>query len=180
MSNILRKKVFQSVVDRKQNWIKFGIATSPDNDNITTISKYDVPMENPHNKEFDCLCGYIHWDLPCWAEIDGKIVKFGYKLDEYENIKKEVKNERKYDRKEKSDKKEEKKDTFSLSIENITEEVKDYDIYDLCSPFGKIKKISVRRGIAFVSFFNERDVNKALENLDKKGFNHLFLKVQKI
>ena len=178
MSNILRKKVYQSVIDRKQNWINFGLATSPDNYKVTIESEEEVFMRDPNDDKFDCLCGYIHINLPCYAEIDGKIVKFGYKREELEKMK--IVKKEKYEKKEKIEKKEDKKDTFSLSIENITEEVKDYDIYDLCSPYGRVKKISVRRGIAFVSYFNEKDVNKAVEKLDIKGYNHLFLKVKKI
>jgi len=135
MSNILRKKVYQSVIDRKQNWINFGLATSPDNYKVTTESEEEVFMRDPNDDKFDCLCGYIHINLPCYAEIDGKIVKFGYKREELEKIKL-IKKEKM----EKKEKEKEKKERFSLSIENITEEVKDYDIYDLCSPYGKVKK----------------------------------------
>lgn len=178
------KKIYPTSIERRNNWVKFGLAMDKDNHLITTISNKDVRMHYMDDDDFDCICGYIHWNLPCYADIDGKIIKFGYKRDNEIEITKELiqsdkESNKVYNKKEhKKEHKNEK--TFTISIKNINyDEINEYDILKLASPYGNIKNISIGRGISFVSYSNIESVYNAIEHLDNKGFNHQFLKVQK-
>eukprot|EP00163_Fabomonas_tropica_P027124 TRINITY_DN513_c0_g1_i2.p1 TRINITY_DN513_c0_g1~~TRINITY_DN513_c0_g1_i2.p1 ORF type:complete len:301 (-),score=104.89 TRINITY_DN513_c0_g1_i2:313-1215(-) len=74
----------------------------------------------------------------------------------------------------------------TLRVTNLSDEVRESDLGDLFSAYGKISRIYLAKdkitgyakGYAFVTFFHHSDAEKALNRLHGFGFQHLILNVE--
>jgi translation initiation factor 3 subunit G len=80
----------------------------------------------------------------------------------------------------------ERDDTNTLRVTNLSEDVTDDDLRDLFGRFGRISRVFLAKdretnrtkGFAFVSFHERADAEKAMERLDKKGYDNLIIRVE--
>lgn len=73
----------------------------------------------------------------------------------------------------------------TIRVSNLTKSITDDDLRDLFSRFGDISRISLPRGpdreprgFAYVSFYNRKDAEYALDKLNGYGYDHLILKLE--
>jgi translation initiation factor 3 subunit G len=73
----------------------------------------------------------------------------------------------------------------TLRVSNLTKSITDDDLRELFLSFGRISRISLPRGpdreprgFAYVSFYEKRDAEFALEKLQGYGYDHLILKLE--
>ncbi len=68
----------------------------------------------------------------------------------------------------------------------LSEDVKEDDLRELFSRYGAVERIAipkdkvtfVSRGIAFVTFYNRADAERAMEKLQGHGYDHRILKLE--
>jgi translation initiation factor 3 subunit G len=73
----------------------------------------------------------------------------------------------------------------TLRVTNISEDTKDTDLRILFERFGAIQRIhlakdkntKLSKGYAFISFYNEKEAEKALKQLNGHGYDNLILQV---
>jgi len=78
-------------------------------------------------------------------------------------------------------------DGYKLKVSNLSEETREAHLETLFGSFGRVRYVRIAkdqrtglsRGFAFITFFNQRDGEKAKEALDGYGYDHLILKVEK-
>jgi translation initiation factor 3 subunit G len=76
--------------------------------------------------------------------------------------------------------------TNTLKVYNLSEDAKEQDVRDLFRRFGQVTKVNLvkdretglSRGLAFVSFYNQRDADNAQRGLNGHGYDHLILSVE--
>jgi translation initiation factor 3 subunit G len=80
----------------------------------------------------------------------------------------------------------ERDDTNTLRVTNLSEDTTDDDLRDLFGRFGRISRVFLAKdretnrtkGFAFVSFHERSDAVRAMEKLDKKGYDNLIIRVE--
>ena len=80
----------------------------------------------------------------------------------------------------------ERDDSNTLRVTNLSEDVTDDDLRELFGRFGRISRVFLAKdretnrtkGFAFVSFHERADAVKAMEKLDKKGYDNLIIRVE--
>jgi len=73
----------------------------------------------------------------------------------------------------------------SLRITNLSEDVKEGDLQDLFSPFGRLQRVYLAKdmttflskGFAFVTYYNRSDAQKAIDKLHGHGYDNLIMQV---
>ncbi|CAN0128139.1 unnamed protein product [Heterosigma akashiwo] len=74
----------------------------------------------------------------------------------------------------------------TLRVTNISEDTGEDDLKELFNPFGRVHRIYLAknretmqsRGFAFVSFYNKADAQRAMDELQGYGYDHLILKIE--
>jgi len=74
----------------------------------------------------------------------------------------------------------------SLRITNLSEDVREGDLQDLFSQFGRLQRTflskdpqtHISKGFAFVTYYNREDAQKAINKLNGHGYDNLILQVQ--
>lgn len=73
----------------------------------------------------------------------------------------------------------------TLRVSNLTKSVTEDDLRDLFSRFGRVSRISLPRdanreprGFAYVSFYDKKDAEYALDKLQGYGYDHLIIKLE--
>lgn len=77
-------------------------------------------------------------------------------------------------------------DSNTLRVTNLSEDTTDDDLRDLFGRFGRISRVFLAKdretnrtkGFAFVSFHERDDAIRAMEKLDKKGYDNLIIRVE--
>jgi translation initiation factor 3 subunit G len=77
-------------------------------------------------------------------------------------------------------------DSNTLRVTNLSEDTTDDDLRDLFGRFGRISRVFLAKdretnrtkGFAFVSFHERSDAIRAMEKLDKKGYDNLIIRVE--
>jgi RNA recognition motif-containing protein len=165
-------KFYNSVIDRQKNWVKFGLAAG--DNNVTFVSPEEIFMEPPPTEKE--------------KEKNKNERKF---LPENKTEKTAVKEIKEADTKyNKVDVKifKEKYDKITIKIIGINTDVKEDDLYELFSAICLVKYISIpkdyntreSRGIAYIVFYTEKDMEICFEKLNNYGYDHLRLKLEKI
>jgi translation initiation factor 3 subunit G len=179
-------KIYYRAVERQKNWVKFG-AAAISNEGVTTLSSELIFMESPfktkikdedETKKMDLIteedkslckkCGGDHWTRVCPGNRTEK--------------------EKSESKKDKSEVKEIKHDfepNVTIQVSNLDKNTNEFDLYDLFSPLGPIKFVSiakdfktkVSRGFGFVMFKNSSDAASSIERYNNHGYKHLLLKV---
>jgi translation initiation factor 3 subunit G len=80
----------------------------------------------------------------------------------------------------------ERDDSNTLRVTNLSEDTTDDDLRDLFGRFGRISRVFLAKdretnrtkGFAFVSFHERADAIRAMEKLDKKGYDNLIIRVE--
>jgi translation initiation factor 3 subunit G len=80
----------------------------------------------------------------------------------------------------------ERDDSNTLRVTNLSEDTTDDDLRDLFGRFGRISRVFLAKdretmrskGFAFVSFHEREDAVRAMEKLDKKGYDNLIMRVE--
>lgn len=76
-------------------------------------------------------------------------------------------------------------DSCTVRVSNLSEDVKDSDLRELFRRFGAIQRIYLAkdrdthqsRGFAFINFFDRSDAQRAIDKLDRHGYDNLILSV---
>ena len=180
-------RIYPSVIERKNNWVKFGEAAKG-NDNVTFVSEEDVFMEPPtpkisavkksefiipeieaiSNDQICKICNGNHWTRIC-------------------NFEKE-KEEKQIVEKQKEPDPEKKEDIFSLQVTELSKDINEFDLYNMFSKIGKVQNILIMkdfksqesRGVSFIIFKEENDLNYAKKAFHNMGFANLRLKLEYI
>jgi translation initiation factor 3 subunit G len=77
-------------------------------------------------------------------------------------------------------------DSNTLRVTNLSEDTTDDDLRELFGRFGRISRVFLAKdretnrtkGFAFVSFYDRADAVRAMEKLDKKGYDNLIIRVE--
>ena len=77
-------------------------------------------------------------------------------------------------------------DTAAIRISNLSEDVQEFDLAKLVTPFGNVARMFLARdkvtqlckGFAFVNYYRKEDAAKAIGTLNGHGYDHLFLAVE--
>ena len=185
-------KVYPSVIERRDNWVKFGKAL--DNTGVTTLSDELVFMEppSPKNKNtventFENLteninsregiivvckkCNGPHWTRVC---------------DFVEEKKYDRKNDRKDNRRDEKEKVNNLPKNTVVQVTNLGKTVDEADLFDLFNQVGFVKRVSIvkdyesqeSKGLGYVLFDTEDDAEKAIKTFNNSGFNHLILNLK--
>ena len=80
----------------------------------------------------------------------------------------------------------ERDDSNTLRVTNLSEDATDDDVRELFGRFGRISRVFLAKdretnrskGFAFVSFYDRGDAVRAMEKLDKKGYDNLIIRVE--
>ena len=80
----------------------------------------------------------------------------------------------------------ERDDSNTLRVTNLSEDTTDDDVRELFGRFGRISRVFLAKdretnrskGFAFVSFHDRADAVRAMEKLDKKGYDNLIIRVE--
>lgn len=178
-------KVYKSVTERKNNWTNFGKAAEENNNKVTYFADEDVFMEPPPNlekikidenklSEIICKnCGEKHWTRMCNSMKENK----------KSEIITENPTREKYVAKTYTD---ESKTTQTILIQNLSKDVKEYNLYELLTTTGCfISRILIpkdynsgeSRGMAFIDVKNKDEANRIVTKFNNHGLNYLRLKV---
>lgn len=188
----LIKKVSTAVINRKETWKKFGKAIEKDNDKCTFLSDNEVFMEPPEkvdntkkvetpsdtdkNKIFEkkcAKCNEKHWSRIC-------------PINENEKLKNSTPD--KYLKSKETSLPVEVDKSTTVFINNLTKDIKEYDLYDLIISKNNSIKISkiyipkeyntdISKGIAFVMTKTKKHAENLISCLNNIGHNNLILKV---
>jgi len=74
---------------------------------------------------------------------------------------------------------------YTLRVTNLSDEVKEGDLHELFGPFGQLSRVFLAKdpetkkskGFAFITFWRKNEAEKAIEKLDKHGYDNLILSV---
>jgi len=80
----------------------------------------------------------------------------------------------------------EQRENPTLRVTNISEDTGEDDLRELFAPYGRVHRIYLAknretmqsRGFAFVSFYNKDDAQRAMDELQGYGYDHLILKIE--
>lgn len=190
------KKIYRSVVERRNNWIKFG-AAAKDNNNVTFVSNELVFMESPESFNNDSspflkleqnlckICKGQHWTRICPKQFEIGIEN---------EIDKEMNEVLKPKQKEKEKEKQEfvptiKRDSmFTLQISCVPKDIVEFDLYTIFSKVSKIKNIILMRdfntqeskGFGYIVFEDENSLNTILRLFNNAGFCYIRIKLERI
>lgn len=173
-------KVYKSVVDRKNNWVKFGKATEDNNSGCTTVSDVDIFMEDltkikdiehTEHKKLEPYVPPKKDDDNISIKTDAETVKDNYK---------KTYTKREYKEEPLSKKDEE----CSIKILNIHKDIQEFDLHELFKEY-KIKRLFMpidrytfnRKGICFITFYNKSDAEDVVKKYNNHGLNYLVLQV---
>ena len=195
------KKLYNSAVNRQNNWVRFGAAAT-DNNNITFVSKelvfmeppsppksslkdskYVIPSlkldENTLGEHIICnICEGQHWTRICPNQKEKEKEK-----EDIPEIKIKEKNE--YKQLPISDKT---KNNYKLQISNITKDITEFDLYSIFINAGKIENITIMKdyntqqskGFGYIVFKEESGLNNALRIFNNIGFCYLRIKLERV
>lgn len=76
-------------------------------------------------------------------------------------------------------------DEFTLRVTNLSDDVREGDLHELFGAFGQLSRVFLAKdpetkrskGFAFVTFWRKHEAEKAIEKLDKHGYDNLILSV---
>lgn len=172
-------KYYKSVEDRKNNWVKFGLAAG--DNNVTFVSPEEIFMEPPPTKE----------QIKEQIKEQEESYKFIPKNKQIEEFKKEeFKKDYKKDDYKQVDiegvKHIYEKNTFKVF--GINNDISEVDLYELFSSICLIKQIYIpmdwktkdSKGFAYVSFFTDKDMELCFDKFNGIGYNHQRLRLEKI
>ena len=194
-------KKYEAVEQRKAEWVKFGKATNEDNSKVTFLSTEEVFMEPPSPKNgknnsttfvkndemMKCRhCDHNHWTRLCPTLEENKKDeknhnKYKDEKEKYKDFKDKGKNS--YEKKVYT---ESSKTTKTIIIQNLSKDVKEYDLHELLSSSGcHIYKIFIpkdyqsgdSRGMAFIDVGTIEEANYIISRYNDFGINHLRIKV---
>lgn len=166
------RKYYKSVEDRKNNWVKFGLAAG--DNNVTFVSPEEIFMEPPPTKEDEDRKKESLKFIPKVEELKVEDFKKDFKKDDYKQVNIEgVKHI--YE-----------KNTFKVF--GINNNISEVELYELFSSTCLIKQIYVPRdwksqegkGFAYVSFFTEDDMETCFKKFYNFGYNYQRLRLEKI
>lgn len=167
------KKVYHSVVNRKNTWINFGQAAL-DNTGVTTLSEEDVFMLPPPQPVVPDEEQFVPPNPPEYLmrshEPDKEVVKDGYK-----------------DRKKEPGIKVYNPDT-TIRVTGLSTDLLEPDIYDLFSKYGKIECLYMPRdfktknpkGITFITYSNSKSADDSVKYINGRCYEHVVIKVVRI
>ena len=192
-------RIYNSAIERRRNWTKFGLATG--DDNVTFISPDEVFMEDPRIKSIDnkpvvksdnitCrICLESHWTMLCPLKDDSinnvdnveKIETINKKLeakveepreprDKWGNIIKPI------------DPNTVKK---AIRVTNLAPEISEYELYKIFSIYGKILNISIAkhkntqlsRGFGYILFDTREIAEKVMDKLQNYRCCNVIIKL---
>lgn len=168
-------KVYKSAEDRKDKWIKFGLAAA--NNNVTFVSPEEIFMEPPPSKEEEDAI-----KIQSFRGISKKSIAEEYKKEEY-------KKDYKKDYKEvdiEAVRHNYKKNTFKVF--GINNDITEAELYELFSTTCSIKNIYAPRDwkskeskcFAYISFFTDEDMETCFDKFNNFGYNYQRLRLEKI
>ena len=177
------KKVYPAAIERRENWVKFGLAASENNSRVTCLSDELVFMEppSPKNKkentdivkkeEYTELkdeklkivckkCNGSHWSRICDSFV-----------------------EKEKDVKQVSPQKTTIKTT--IQITKLGNDVTEADLYELFSTIATVKRIFIpkdyetqnSRGFGFATFTSEKDTENIIKRFNNYPYNNLIMKL---
>jgi translation initiation factor 3 subunit G len=192
-------RINDSVKQRYENWTKFGLAAS-DNNNVTFVSDEDIFMEPPPSKttkeiknDNDMFAdmykdifsnAQLHDNIEEEEKIDDNKTKQICKICNGNHWTRVCSSLKEKENTQKLDENLIKKDT-TIQITNLSKNINEYDLYDLFSQVGEIRRILIpkdydtqqSRGFGFVLFNSSKDADNALKRFSNYGFDHLILKL---
>jgi len=73
----------------------------------------------------------------------------------------------------------------SLRVTNLSDDIKEGDLQDLFSPFGRLQRVYLAKdmttflskGFAFITYYNRGDAQKAIDKLNGHGYDNLIMQV---
>jgi hypothetical protein len=163
-------KYYKSVEDRKNNWVKFGLAAG--DNNVTFVSPEEIFMEPPPTKEQIKEQEESLKFIPQNKQIEEtkkEDYKTDYKQIDIEGVKHIYQ-----------------KNTFKVF--GINNDISEVDLYELFSSICLIKQIYIpmdwkskdSKGFAYVSFFTDKDMELCFNKFNGIGYNHQRLRLEKI
>jgi len=78
------------------------------------------------------------------------------------------------------------KEENTIRVTNLSEDVKDVDIFELFGVIGKISRIFLAKhketknskGFAFITYYKQEDAQRAVRQLNRHGYDNLLLNVE--
>ena len=171
----ITSRVYKSVEDRKNNWVKFGLATG--DNNVTFVEPEEILMEPPSKEKEENI-------------MNSSEERFIQSIKNHgEDFKKDFREDFKRDYKEvdiKSVKHIYEKNTFKVF--GIDSNISEVELYELFSSKCFIKQIYIPRDwktkeskcFAYISFLTEKDMETCFNIFNDYGYNYLRLKIEKI
>jgi len=76
--------------------------------------------------------------------------------------------------------------TTTIRVTNLSEETTEADLHDMFRVFGSVQRIYLvkdkitnqSRGFAFVTYLTRREAERAMEEMDGKGWDYLILSIE--
>ena len=185
------KKVYNSAINRQNNWVKFGEAAK-ENNNITFVSKELVFMEPPSPpktsfKDIKYIVPSLKLDENSTEENVCKICE-GHHWTRICPNRNDIVPEIKFKEKSEYIPSEKVKNMFILQISNITKDITEFDLYSIFMNSGKIENITIMKdyntqqskGFGYIVFKEESALNNALRIFDNIGFCYLRIKLERV
>ena len=176
---VIEKKIKKSVFERRKNLKKFGLATNEvDNKAVTTYGN-DVFIEKPESKK-------EHKFKPVIKKENKILFKDRKRLKDNNNINKKFVEKKVRERYVPISKRN--NDKYSICVTNIPEYYSDKDFLDLGRKYGRVVKSKLlksydnpklNRGIGFLHYTNEEDMEFAIFKLKNQTIDHLILNAEK-
>jgi RNA recognition motif-containing protein len=170
----MMSKIYKSVEDRKNSWVKFGLATG--DNNVTFVSPEEIFMEPPPSKEEQNR--YEDQKRIQSLKIGSPIKKIEENKKDYRSDYKQVDIE--------SVKHIYSKNTFKVF--GINTDISEVDLYELFSTTCLIKQVYIPKdwktkepkGFAYISFFTGKDMETCFNKFNDFGYNYQRLRLEKI
>jgi translation initiation factor 3 subunit G len=173
------KKVSAAVAERTK-WAHFGKAIGDANSAQTIISKDEIRIEKPGDDSGDktvekIIEGFCNKGPGLRRPVEEiEPVKPGKYVPPNRRTGSGGDGGKKYD------------NINTLKVFNLSENATEQDVRDLFRNFGQVTRVNlvkdreteISRGLAFVSFYNQIDADKAQKNLNGHGYDHLILNVE--
>ena len=200
----IEKRVYDTAVERRKNWKKFGdAATERATDAITGQATEEVAFERIRQKRDEEKKPDFNISM---AGTDNKAAAMSLRDMLYKKrmerqllaAKGLLDVERPPDgskpgtwqpsraRNPEGDAMQKRRDENSVRVTNLSEDVTEQDLFDLFGAFGPVLRIFIAkdrdtgesRGFAFVNFVHREDAQRAINKLDGYGYDSLILSVQ--
>jgi len=175
-------KTVPSAVAERANWKPFGKAASSPNTAHTIVSKEEIRIEKPgasddSDKNVDKIVEQLRKPTGLRKQNeDNDKDKDNISIPEKQKYIPPNKRQghKKYD------------NVNTLKVSNLSEDAREEDVRNLFRDFGQISKLSMvkdretgcSKGLAFVTFYNQKDAKNAQNGLNGYGYDHLILSVQ--